>query len=109
MSAKADGSMMATKAFHVLNELGLHARPAAVFVKTASRFTCDVFVQKDGEKVNGKSIIGLLLLAAGRGSQLTVYAQGHDAALALTELEVLFERRFGETEHSESRRMQLAE
>ncbi len=98
MSAKADGTKTAAKSFKILNKLGLHARPAAAFAKTASRFACDIFVQKDGEKANGKSLISLLLLAAGQGSQLTVYAHGHDASLALAELEILFERRFGEME-----------
>ncbi len=98
MGAKADGTEIATKTFRIFNTLGLHARPAAVFVKTASRFACDIFVQKGREKVNGKSVIGLLLLAAGQGSQLTVHAHGQDAGRALAALEILFERRFGETE-----------
>ena len=59
-----------TKEFLVSNKLGIHARPAAMFVKTANRFACDIFVEKDGEKVNGKSIMGLMMLAAGPGSKL---------------------------------------
>jgi phosphocarrier protein len=85
-----------TKDFLVSNKLGIHARPAAMFVKTANRFTCDIFVEKDGEKVNGKSIMGLMMLAAGPGSTLTVHAQGHDAPQALTELESLFKAKFEE-------------
>jgi phosphocarrier protein len=80
----------------VTNKLGMHARPAAKFVKTANRFECDIYVEKDGEKVNGKSIMGLMMLAAGPGSKLTVQAQGADAAKALVELEGLFKRQFDE-------------
>jgi phosphocarrier protein len=80
----------------VSNKLGIHARPAAMFVKTANRFSCDIFVEKDGEKVNGKSIMGLMMLAAGPGSKVTVHAQGHDAQQALIELEILINRKFDE-------------
>jgi phosphocarrier protein len=98
MSAKAVtiGSATMTKDFLVSNKLGIHARPAAMFVKTANRFSCDIFVEKDGEKVNGKSIMGLMMLAAGPGSKLTVQAQGHDASQALSELETLINRKFDE-------------
>ena len=98
MSAKAitDGSSTMTKDFQVSNKLGIHARPAAMFVKTANRFSCDIFVEKDGEKVNGKSIMGLMMLAAGPGSKLTVHAQGHDASQALAEIETLINRKFDE-------------
>src|SRR5512138_3629096 len=98
MSAKKlvdDGSNM-TKDFLVCNKLGIHARPAAMFVKTANRFHCDIFVEKDGEKVNGKSIMGLMMLAAGPGSKLTVHAEGQDASQALAELETLMQRKFDE-------------
>jgi phosphocarrier protein HPr len=98
MSAKkldGDESKM-TRDFMVSNKLGIHARPAAMFVKTANRFNCDIFVEKDGEKVNGKSIMGLMMLAAGPGSKLTVHAQGHDAPQALAEIEILIRRKFDE-------------
>ena len=85
-----------TKDFKVSNKLGIHARPAAMFVKTANRFNCEIFVEKDGEKVNGKSIMGLMMLAAGPGSKLTVHASGHDASQALAELEILINRKFDE-------------
>ncbi len=85
-----------TKHFLVANKLGIHARPAAMFVKTANRFRCDIFVEKDGEKVNGKSIMGLMMLAAGPGSKLIVHAQGNDASQALAEIETLIERKFDE-------------
>ena len=98
MSAKviAGGGTVMTKDFRVSNKLGIHARPAAMFVKTANRFSCDIFVEKDGEKVNGKSIMGLMMLAAGPGSKLTVHAQGHDAPQPLSEIEPLNTRKFDE-------------
>ena len=80
----------------VSNKLGIHARPAAMFVRVANRFTCDIFVEKDGEKVNGKSIMGLMMLAAGPGCKLTIEACGGDAAQALVEIEGLLSRKFDE-------------
>jgi phosphocarrier protein len=91
-----DKSLALTRELLVSNKLGIHARPAALFVKTANRFACDIFVEKDGEKVNGKSIMGLMMLAAGPGSKLRVHAEGHDASQALAELEILVKRKFDE-------------
>jgi phosphocarrier protein HPr len=85
-----------TKELTVQNKLGIHARPAAMFVKTASRFTAEIMVEKDGETVNGKSIMGLMMLAAGPGSKLTVHANGADAPAAVSELEELLKRKFDE-------------
>jgi phosphocarrier protein HPr len=85
-----------TKEVVVVNKLGIHARPAARFVKLANRFTSEIFVEKDGEKVNGKSIMGLLMLAAGPGSRVRVEAHGGDASQALHELEDLINRKFDE-------------
>ncbi len=98
MSAKkiGDGTSTMTKDFTVANKLGIHARPAALFVKTANRFRCDIFVEKDGETVNGKSIMGLMMLAAGPGSKVTVHANGQDATQALAEIETLMSRKFDE-------------
>ncbi len=98
MSAKKlTGSQSSmTRDFLVSNKLGIHARPAAMFVKTANRFNCEIFVEKDGERVNGKSIMGLMMLAAGPGSTLTVHALGHDASQALAEIETLIKRKFDE-------------
>src|SRR5271166_4404256 len=98
MSAKklTDGSSEMTRDVCVANKLGIHARPAAMFVKTANRFSCDIFVEKDGEKVNGKSIMGLMMLAAGPGSKLTMSAHGQDASQALEEIGSLIQRKFGE-------------
>ena len=98
MSSKktADPGPDLTKDFQVSNKLGIHARPAAMFVKTATRFTCDIFVEKDGERVNGKSIMGLMMLAAGPGSRLTVSAKGQDAPEAIAEIDALMKRKFDE-------------
>ena len=92
----ADKHAAVTREMVVTNKLGIHARPAAMFVKTANRFDCDVMVEKDGEKVNGKSIMGLMMLAAGPGSKLSVHAEGADAARAVSELESLLNRHFDE-------------
>lgn len=86
----------ATKEMTVANKLGIHARPAAMFVKVANRFNCDILVEKDGETVNGKSIMGLMMLAAGPGSKILVEAAGKDATQALMELESLVKRKFDE-------------
>jgi phosphocarrier protein HPr len=97
MSAKklTDADLF-TKELTVVNKLGIHARPAALFVKTANRFACDIFVEKDGEKINGKSIMGLMMLAAGPGSKLTILANGADAPQAIAEIEALVKRKFDE-------------
>jgi phosphocarrier protein HPr len=80
----------------VSNVKGIHARPAALFVKTANKFDAQVFVEKDGETVNGKSIMGLMMLAAGPGSRIRLTAEGGDATAALDELEKLLATKFGE-------------
>jgi phosphocarrier protein len=95
MTSQNDG-LTASKDLTIENRNGLHARPAALFVKTSSRFQAEVWVEKDGERVNGKSIMGLMMLAAGKGSILRVSAEGHDALNVLTELELLIQTRFGE-------------
>jgi len=87
---------MAKKDFTILNKLGIHARPAAQFVKTANRFKADIFVEKDGEEVDGKSIMGLMMLAAGHGSIISVSADGMDADAALEALGDLIVRKFEE-------------
>ena len=85
-----------TKELTILNRLGLHARPSAMFVKTCNRFKCDIWVEKDGEQVNGKSIMGLMMLAAGLGSKLKITCEGADADKALAEVEALILRKFDE-------------
>ncbi|MEM6911460.1 MAG: HPr family phosphocarrier protein [Verrucomicrobiota bacterium] len=74
---------MVKKEFTISNKLGLHARPAAMFVKLANRFQAEIWVEKDGEQVNGKSIMGLMMLAAGHGSVIEVTVEGEDELAAL--------------------------
>jgi phosphocarrier protein HPr len=95
-AARKASEHKATKELLVANKLGIHARPAAMFVKTANRFDCEIFVEKDGERVNGKSIMGLMMLAAGPGSRLVLTAEGQDASRAVHELEALVLRKFDE-------------
>ena len=85
-----------SKELVITNKMGIHARPAALFVKIASKFDADVFVEKDGERVNGKSIMGLMMLAAGPGSTLLIEVTGKDASKAFEEIEALFESKFNE-------------
>ena len=80
----------------VQNKMGIHARPAAMVVRITNKFKADVFVEKDEEQVNGKSIMGLMMLAAGKGSKVKFIASGEDAAQMLDELEQLFARKFDE-------------
>ena len=87
---------MPKKEFTILNKLGIHARPAAQFVKTANRFQADIFVEKDGEEVDGKSIMGLMMLAAGHGSIIIVSTDGEDADEAINAIEDLISRKFEE-------------
>jgi phosphocarrier protein HPr len=81
---------------HVRNRHGLHARPAAEFVKLAGRFRSSVWVRKEELEVNGKSIMGMMMLAAEFGSELTIRAAGEDAESAVEQLAALVENRFGE-------------
>ncbi len=85
-----------TKELTIVNRLGMHARPAAMFVKIANRHKAELWVEKDGEQVNGKSIMGLMMLAAGQGSKLIVTADGSDAEKAIGEIEDLIARKFDE-------------
>ena len=87
---------MITKDIKVINKLGIHARPAALLVKLASQFSCDIFFEKDSEKVNGKSIMGVMMLAANMGSIIRVTAHGDDAGDAVSAIEQLFRNKFGE-------------
>lgn len=84
------------KKFVIKNKMGLHARPAALFVQTANRFQCSVEVQKGRQKVDGKSIMGIMMLAAGVDSAITVRTCGADAQAAMVEIEKLIEGNFGE-------------
>ncbi|MBM3857780.1 MAG: HPr family phosphocarrier protein [Verrucomicrobia bacterium] len=80
----------------IVNRHGLHARPAALFVKTANRFQAEIWIEKEGERVNGKSIMGLMMLAAGKGSTLSLIADGEDADELVKALEELVKSGFGE-------------
>lgn len=80
---------MPTCELTISNEEGLHARPAAKFVKLANRFSCEIWVEKDDEEINGKSIMGLMMLAAGQGQLITVSAEGEDAEAALEQISAL--------------------
>ena len=82
--------------FEVKNSLGLHARPAAMLVETVTEYEAEVFIEKDGEAVNAKSLIGLLMLSAGHGSTVKVSAEGQDAEKAMSAIAELFERKFDE-------------
>ena len=95
-SSSAGGEAKVTKELVIENQLGMHARPSAQFVKIANRHRAEIWVEKDGEQVNGKSIMGLMMLAAGQGTKLKVSAEGPDAAEALAELESLVRNRFSE-------------
>ncbi|MEI6607116.1 MAG: HPr family phosphocarrier protein [Verrucomicrobiota bacterium] len=88
---------MVKKDFTILNKLGIHARPAAQFVKIANRFQADVFVERDGEEIDGKSIMGVMMLAAGYGSIITVTTDGSDEEAAIAAIGDLIERKFEES------------
>lgn len=81
--------MALTKTFKIANKQGLHARPAAMFVKASNQYQSDIWVTKDGEEVNGKSIMGLMMLAAEFGSEVEVSIDGEDAETAMGEIEQL--------------------
>ena len=87
---------MTERTLTIRNRAGMHARPAALLVKTASAFAAQIFIEKDGERINGKSIMGVITLGATYNSQLLVIADGPDEAAALDALERLFENRFEE-------------
>lgn len=84
------------KSFMIRNELGLHARAAAAFVKVANRYRSEIFVSKESLRVNGKSIMGILMLAAAKGMTIDIEVTGEDAIEALEALGKLIEDKFGE-------------
>ena len=94
--ATSDSSEKVEKEITIINRLGLHARPAAMFVRIASKHRCDIWVAKEGEEISGKSIMGLMMLAAGQGSKLRIRAEGPEAAEAIKEIEELIQSRFNE-------------
>ncbi|MDP9005129.1 MAG: HPr family phosphocarrier protein [Verrucomicrobiota bacterium] len=95
-SSAAGPGQKIEKEITIINRLGLHARPAARFVRIASRYRCEIWVEKEGEQINGKSIMGLMMLAAGQGSKLLVRCEGPDADKAMEEIERLIAAKFNE-------------
>ncbi len=87
---------MVSRTVTILNETGVHARPAAVFVKMANRFPCEIFVEKDEQRINGKSIMGLMMLALTRDSRITIIAEGEKEADAVEALCKLVDNSFVE-------------
>jgi phosphocarrier protein len=90
--------MLVRTEVEIVNRLGLHARAAAKFVTLASGFDADIRLCRGERQVNGKSIMGVMMLAAGKGTQLEIVAEGEDAEQALAKLRELVETRFGEDE-----------
>ena len=87
---------MIKKSVHIVNKLGLHARPSAMLVSTAAKFQAEVYFTKDGLRVNGKSIMGVMMLAAGKGARVVLETDGADEVEALEALVGLIEDYFGE-------------
>ena len=85
---------MVEKIYVISNRLGLHARPASLFVKTTSRFTSSVKILRDGQEIDGKSIMGLLMLAAGPGTEMKIVVDGPDESDVLKAIDDLFDRHF---------------
>ncbi len=95
-SSRAAPAQKLEKELTIVNRLGLHARPAAMFVRIASRHRAEIWVSKEDEEINGKSIMGLMMLAAGQGSKLRIRCEGPDADKAMEELEELIKSGFNE-------------
>src|SRR6184192_1197213 len=95
-ASRVASSQKIEKEIPIVNRLGLHARPAAMFVRISTKYRCEIWVAKEGEEVNGKSIMGLMMLAAGQGSKLHIRCEGPDASKAMEELEALIQARFNE-------------
>ena len=89
-------TVAAERSVRIGNKYGLHARPAAEFVKLAATFRADIFVRKDEPEVNGKSIMGIMMLAAARGTSITVRVEGEDETEAMASLGELITNGFGE-------------
>ena len=89
---------MQEKEIEIINKLGLHARAAAKLVKLASGFDCEIDIQKDNQKVNAKSIMGVMMLAASRGNVVTIQTEGNEELEAMDAVERLFNDKFGEPE-----------
>ena len=90
--------MIETRELTIQNKLGLHARAAALLVQTVNKYKSEVFIEKDGHRINGKSIMGVMMLAAAKGSTIKVEASGCDALQVVENLESLVTDNFGENE-----------
>ena len=90
--------MSLNRNIEIINKLGLHARAAAQFVQLASTFNSHIEVEKDNRRVNGKSIMGVMMLAAAKGSEITLYTDGEDEEESMKQLEQLINNRFNEDE-----------
>ena len=90
--------MSLSKNIEIINKLGLHARAAAQFVQLASNFSSHIEIEKDDRRVNGKSIMGVMMLAASKGSTITLYTDGEDEQASMDQLEALINSRFNEAE-----------
>ncbi len=95
-AAATSSTQPVVKELVVQNKMGIHARPAAMIVRITNKFKAEVLVEKDEEQVNGKSIMGLMMLAAGRDSKVKFIATGADAEAMLAEIEALFVKKFDE-------------
>jgi phosphocarrier protein len=89
---------MKCQKIQIVNKLGLHARASAKFVSLAAEFNAEILLRRNGQEVNGKSIMGIMMLAAGKGSELELCAKGKDEGAALEALAALVQERFGEAE-----------
>jgi len=96
MSAAGESAQVVRQTLLIINEKGLHARAAAKFVATLNGFESEIDVEKDGTRVSGRSIMGLMMLAAAQGTTIAVEARGHDAVEAVGALATLVENRFDE-------------
>ncbi len=92
---------MISRDFTIINKLGLHARPSAQLTQIAGRFASEVFIAKNGRRVNAKSIMGVMMLAAGPGATVTVDADGSDEQQAIAAIGALIQSGFGETRSEE--------
>ncbi len=87
---------MTEKSVSIKNRAGIHARPAALIVQTASKFKSKIFIEKNSDRINAKSIMGIITLGAGFGVELRILAEGEDEALAVEAVALLFDRKFEE-------------
>lgn len=90
--------MQLSKEVEIVNKLGMHARAAAKFVQLATSFECNIDLERNNKRVNGKSIMGVMMLAANQGSNIIIHANGSDAEKSIVKLEELINNRFDEDE-----------